>query len=44
MSRKRKISTKTAELNAKEEYKKHLDNVSKVEKYYINMEIKLLGK
>ncbi|MBU5439879.1 hypothetical protein [Tissierella simiarum] len=52
MSRKRKISTKTAELNAKEEYKKyknlHLDDVSKVEKDYIkaleNMEIKLLGK
>ncbi|MDI6915065.1 MAG: virulence RhuM family protein [Desulfitobacteriaceae bacterium] len=47
-----KISAKTAELKAKEEYKKykelHLDDVSKAEKDYIkaleDMEMKLLGE
>ena len=47
-----KISAKTAELKAKEEYKKykvlHLDDTSKAEKDYIkaleNMEMKLLGE
>jgi len=47
-----KISAKTAELKAKEEYKKYkelyLDDVSKVEKDYIkaleDMEVKLLGE
>ncbi len=48
----RMISAKTAELKAKEEYKKykalHLENISKLEKDYITaleeMEMKLLGK
>ena len=47
-----RISAKTAELKAKDEYKKykalHLDDVSKAEKDYIkaleDMEMKLLGE